>query len=655
MSFSDDLERYSAIAQVVWGVLLLRLSENKKKAAIGSASIAAILVVLRHVLSRRRSKFISDYSQLAQEAKPAADNSSYAFDEYDVIIVGGGTTRTSGCVLASRLSEDPSLRVLLLEAGGSGRDLILTRIPLAYPLLFHTKHVFQFHTTPQESAGGHKRFWPRAKMLGGCSSINAQMAQYGSPSDFDEWATITRDDSYNWDQFGSYFRKFERYAPDARYPNVNLSLRGSQGPVQVGYFNTTSKVSDAFVDTCPKVGIPHIADFNTVTGTKGVSRNGERVTTEGAYLTSDVLARPNLKVAVYATVTKLTLEKTQGGARAVGVEFATHENGPRYRARARKEVIVSGGAIHSPQILMLSGVGPADHLKQHGIAVVHDLPGVGERLTDHPVVDIRFKDKVGLSTNFIKPAKISHLRPWKLITSVYEYVVKGKGPLASNLGESACFIRSDDPSLYPPETFPEKIEDSTSGPDGPDIEIVTTPMAYKEHTYIVLPELHTFGMHIVLLRPTSYGSLRLSSANPWDHPIMDPKYCSTQHDVDVLVRGIKTGLKIARTEPLASMLDENDKHEELDHALHLKSDTELAHIARERVETLYHPACSCRMAPLEEGGVVDSRFKVYGTTNLRVCDASVFPSIVSGHTAAACIALAEKLADVIKAEYKSSY
>ncbi|KAF7374613.1 hypothetical protein MSAN_00345900 [Mycena sanguinolenta] len=620
-----------------------------------STTIGALLLVLRHLIfakkQRKREKYIEDLSEVGSSAQGSAWETS----EYDVIVVGGGT---AGCVTAARLSEDPSIRVLLLEAGGSGSALVESRIPSGFGMLYATKHVYGFRTEPQVHAKGQKRFFPRAKLLGGCSSINAQMAQYGAPGDFDEWAALTKDESWSWKNLGRYFRKFEKYTGDAAYSAVDTSVRGSTGPVRVGYFNRVSEHSKAFVTACGQVGIPVIADFNGPNGPIGACRvmtyidpKGQRVSSETAYLTKDVLARPNLKVAIHAQVTRLIFDQVDGATRAVGVEFANSPKGLRYKARARKEVILSAGAIHSPHILMLSGVGPASELQKHGIPVVRDLPGVGANLVDHPVVDMYLRDKKNNSVKILRPKSI--FESLALMREVARYKLFGTGMLATNFGESAAFVRSDDPILFPPLDFPHKLEDSTSGPASPDLELFCTPMAYKDHGRIGF-DMHTYSLHCYLLRPTSRGVVLLTSADPWALPSVDPNYLQNPHDLEKLVRGFRLISKIARADAMEAFLDHSDTNPELDHALHLKTDDELREIVRERVETIYHPTSTCRMAPPEQNGVVDAKLRVYGIQGLRVCDASIFPWIISGHTAGGCYASGEKLADELKAEFRAA-
>ncbi|KAK0479993.1 hypothetical protein IW261DRAFT_1551124 [Armillaria novae-zelandiae] len=548
---------------------------------------------------------------------------------------------TAGCVLASRLSEDSSLSVLLLESGGSGKSLLYSVVPSAFSLLFQTEHVYQLYTEPQAFAQNKKKFWPSGKMLGGCSAINAEMAQYGVPGDFDKWVSITGDDSWSWNNFKHYFTKFETYTENADYPDVNMSNKGTKGPVRVGYFPALTKHSRAFIDACKSLGIPFSADFNTGESPTGVNRlmtyvdnKLERVTSETAYLTPGVLARPNLKVAIHAQVTKILVQKSGEEKRAYAVEFTNNRDGPVYRAKARKEVILSAGAIHSPQILMLSGIGPSEELEKFDIPVVHELQGVGGHLMDHPVIDCNLKDKTNTSPKYLKPTTLLDLI--KYVSACIQYLLWRRGPAATNLGEAAAFVRTDDASVFLDSSEP--LEDSTSSPSSPDIEIFTIAVGYQEHGMKAFSK-HTFSLHSVLLQPLSIGSIRLKSLSP---------YLESEADVKKLVRGFKLCLKISETEPLAALLDQNCEDAELDHHQRIKNDAEIEEMIRSRVETLYHPTSTCRMAPLKEGGVVDVSFRVYGIQGLRVCDASIFPSIISGHTAGATFAVAEKLSDIMK-------
>ncbi|EIW83808.1 alcohol oxidase, partial [Coniophora puteana RWD-64-598 SS2] len=548
---------------------------------------------------------------------------------------------TAGCVLAARLSEDPSLRVLLIEDGGSGKGVPESRIPSAFTKLWHSQYDYDLLTEPQENAAGRKIFWPRGE-ISDRSSINAQMAQYGAPSDFDEWARIIGDDSWSWNNFNKYFRKFEDFTPNSSYPHINASNRGKGGPVSIGYNSYTFAGSPLFVKAAMNVGIPFSGDFGLETSMKGtnmvmtyVDSHSERVSTETAYLTDKVLARPNLSVLTRHRVTKLLFERVADGTPcATGVEFvrvADGTNGKKWRVKSRKEVIVSAGAVHSPQILMLSGIGAAEHLAEHNIPLVHDLRGVGMHLTDHTVVHHRFADKKKVTFNFGEPYDVSTYA--NFFMAALRYQLFGTGPFASNVSEAVIFVRSDDQSLFPKAEWQSSIEDANSGPDSLDIELLIFPVLVNtDETFHIKRGAYGYMIVATNLRPTSRGTIRLKSSDPFDNPLMDPNYLATKHAVDVHVRTAHLTHKIAHTAPMTEMTDTDCQDRTFDHHIVALPNEDLEQFIRGRIQTLYHPSCTCRMAPLDEGGVVDKDLNVYGVKGLRVCDASVFPELISGHS-----------------------
>ncbi|KAF8556234.1 alcohol oxidase [Imleria badia] len=591
------------------------------------------------------SNLVTDYATVARNV----DGGEH--DEHDFIIVGGGT---AGCVLAARLSERPDIRVLVIEAGQSGRTLFESRAPAGFAELFRGPHDYSFYTVPQQHAANKKKFWPRARLLGGC------MAHYGAPSDYDEFASIVGDDSWSWKNFETYFRKFENYTPDPRFPHVDASLRGSHGPVTVGYHAHIWEASPLFIEASINAGVPFNPDFTTSNGTLGTNKimtyidgRHERVSAEAAYLTPDVLARPNLKVVTLARVTRIIFDSSSGTPRAVAVEFANEkQHAPRFRV-CHPSMLHSGGAVHTPQILMLSGVGPASILNKHNIPVLVDSPGVGANLLDHPMFALRLKDKLGISFNFTKPYDLTST--FKFVKALTQYKIFGTGPFSSNIGEAVAFFRTDDQKLFPPAEFNNDIEDSTSGPNAPDIELIIVPAAVDDSNLSLETGLHAYSVVTTILRPTSVGSIQLDSADPWDHPIIDPNYLATQHDLDVMIRGVRGAYKIAHTAPLTNVTDVGSTHPLLDHHFDRLSDKELGEIIRNRVETLYHPFGTCTMGKAEDpAAVLDTQLRVRGALGLRVCDASVYPKLVSGHTTAPVLAAAEKLADIIKAEYPAT-
>ncbi|KAM5537230.1 hypothetical protein V8D89_009163 [Ganoderma adspersum] len=636
------------------------LSTPKRPSILAAASVVlSTLFLVTWASYGKKSKdehsaLFGDAATSARRIRPC--EARYDFDEYDVVIVGGGT---AGCILASRLSEDPSIRVLLLEAGESSLKNPLAIIPAIGSGLFRSIHDWGVSTTPQPYANSRARYWPRAKLLGGCTTLNALVCHLGAPEDYDEWATLQKGQEgasqWAYRELHDYTLKFEAYQPHPEYPDVDATKRGSSGPMQTGLFNYTSEGTRRFIKACVNAGIRYMPDLNTPAGTMGASKvmtfitpSGRRVTTEYAYLTPAVLARPNLKVIIRAQTTRVLFETSGPAPRAVGVEFAL-PTGDKFRVRARKEVVLAAGSVHTPQLLMLSGVGPAEHLAAHNVPVVADLPGVGSHLMDHLVLDFFYLDKTKSSILALRGQTFFD----RLVRAkaYLDYKLRVKGPFLSNLAEGMAFVRSTDPALFPRSRNPkDEIIDTTSGPGAPDLEVFFTPAAYLKQNAEKLRRDHYFGLHAVLLRPTSTGTIRLKSNNPNDPPVIDPRYLSTKNDIAIFKRATRLMTRLVKTEPLASMLHPaGDDDPILDHRFEELDDAAVEAEIRRKVETIYHPTSTARMAPKEDGGVVDPFLRVHGIPNLRIVDASILPNITSGPTVAPVIVVGEKGADIIKA------
>ena len=519
--------------------------------------------------------------------------------EFDVVIVGAGS---AGCALAGRLSEDPSLRVLLLEAGGSD-DVLEVRIPAALYKLWRTRRDWNYTTEPQPRLGGRRLFWPRGKMIGGSSSVNAMIYIRGARADYDEWATLTGDPAWSYDHVLPVFRRMEDNARGAD------RFHGAGGPLRVEDLRSPHPWTRAVVESAAAAGYPRNPDFNGETQ-EGVGRyqvtqrRGRRWSAADAYL-KPALGRPNLTVRTGALTTRVLIEN----GRATGVEYL--RGGRRHTVRAAAEVVLSGGAVNSPQLLLLSGVGPAGHLREVGVDVVHDLPGVGGGLQDHPLVPVIWHVRSGKSL-FRAESPSGYL----------QWFGARRGPLTSNLAEAGLFTRSS----------PDLAE--------VDLQYHFLPVKFWRQAEVD-PDVDAFTAATVLVHVESRGTVRLRSADPTWAPAVDAGYLTDERDLEALVSGVEKAREIAVAGPIAGVLAE-----EWSPGGTVGTREDLRRSVRETLESLYHPVSSCRMGT-DDGAVVDPQLRVRGLSGLRVVDASVMPTLVRGNTNAPTIMNAERAADLI--------
>jgi choline dehydrogenase len=515
---------------------------------------------------------------------------------FDYIIIGAGS---AGCVLANRLSEDPSLQVLLLEAGNRDKKLEI-HIPAGYAKLHRSEVDWGFETEPQTNLNNRRIYLPRGKTLGGCSSTNAMAYIRGNKEDYNDWAKLG---APGWD-YNSVLPYFKKSEHNEQIAQLDARFHGQEGLLNVTYsqnFRTT--YAEAFIKACVDAGIPENQDFNGAEQ-EGAGffqfsiKNNKRCSAAAAYL-HPILNRPNLKVITGAVASEILIE-TQ-------------------TAKANKEVILSAGAFQSPQLLMLSGIGAADELKKHGIACKKDLPGVGKNLQDHlfcPVASIG-------SARGLNHA----LKPLYEFYYTLQYFLRGTGPLTIGPLEANAFTKV--------------FEDN----DRPDLQLHFAPLqaGYEAdlHNYKTLPT-NRDGYTILptLLKPRSRGHLSLRSANPADYPAIQPNFLSEEHDLKILVEGTKKALELHNSSAFSALYEST-----VIPPLPASDDLLAAHIKR-RTETVYHPVGTCKMGQ-DEMAVVNPQLQVFGIEGLRVADASVMPTVVSGNTNAACIMIGEKAADLI--------
>lgn len=534
---------------------------------------------------------------------------------FDFVIVGGGS---AGATMASRLSEDPNVSVCLLEAGGKGTNILL-RAPAGVVAVLpgHGKLFnWAFNTVPQPGLNGRRGYQPRGRALGGSSAINAMLYVRGHKSDYDGWAEGGCA-GWSWDDCLPYFKKSENNERGLD------DFHGNDGPLQVSDQKEPRPITHAFVEAAAEKQYRRREDFNDgdnegvgiyqVTQFHSKDKNGERCSAAAGYL-HPVMDRPNLTVITRARATRVLFE----GKRAVGVAY--RQGKQTKEVRANKEVILSGGAFQSPQLLQLSGVGRAQDITQHGIDMVHDLPGVGQNLQDH--LDFILAYKSGDTDNF----GIGLRGTARLTTAILKWWRKGTGMIATPFAEGAAFLKTD-PTL-----------------DRPDIQLHFVISIVDNHA----KRLHLgygYSCHVCAVRPHSRGEVFLNSADPMADPGIDPKFLSDRRDLETTIKGAKMTREILEAQPMARF-----RKKELFGVKDNMTDAEWEKHIRARADTIYHPVGTCKMG-VDDMAVVDPQLKVHGLEGLRVVDASVMPTLIGGNTNAPTIMIAEKCADMIKAEY----
>ncbi|KAF8582835.1 GMC oxidoreductase [Ramaria rubella] len=599
-----------------------------------------------------QSPFVKNPSVYATEVQEKKNPSQVRV--YDYIIVGGGP---AACVLAHRLTEDPTTSVLLIEAGKGYQGHLFSKIPLTFAKTFKTEIDWGYLTTKQEKADGRSFYWPAGKVLGGGSMVNALMYQRPCEDDIKEWVRLGAND-WEWEgDFKQYLNKAEKYTLHPSRPNTDSSHRGNAGNWQTSHPDHLP-ISGKFLDACERIGIPKIMDTSRPQGPLGASfvsafidKKGQRSSAAHAYLTPAVLKRVNLTVAVETTVTRILFSTLSGTPHATGVELTRGPGMPLYQANVRREVLCCAGAIKTPQILTLSGIGPTEDLERLGIPVVRELEAVGRNLCDHLVATVGFRAKRGTTLDPL-------VTPKGGIMPMLRWLLTGRGPFATLTGQAYAFVKSTDPTL-PFDKDPSdhaKVMDVSAGNASPDIEYIIAPVSFKAHEYVQGPATYTCTIGTILLRPQSAGTLTLKSANIWDGADINPNYFTAENDMVTLVRGVRLSLRMARSPPLAEQLllkddaeDSNDLYFPGDANPDTISDEVLRRYISSTAETLYHPMCTARIGRSPTDSVVNHELRVHGVSNLRIIDASVFPAPFPGHPCATIIALGEKVADMLKA------
>lgn len=531
--------------------------------------------------------------------------------EFDYIVIGGGS---AGSVLARRLSDDGTTSVCLIEAGPSDNH-ILCRVPLGAAAFMPVKwRNWGFETEPQPGLSGRRGYQPRGRMLGGSSGINAMIYTRGHGSDYDDWAQ--QHGAAGW-SFAGVLPYFKRAEGNARF-GAEDPLHGGDGPLQVGDLVSPHRINETFLSACDTLQLPRNADFNGpsqdgVGYFQVTQKNGERWSAARAYLTPEVRARHNLRIETDTRVLRILF----AGRRAAGV--ACRQKGREIALRAKAGVVLAAGAFQSPQLLMLSGIGPGEELARHGLPVLRDLPGVGQNLQDH--VDFILLYKVDDPT---LPG-VSLRGGAHLLREIGRWRRERRGMLTTNFAESGAFLRSD-PSQ-----------------PRPDLQLHFVNALVDDHarkTHLG----HGYSLHTCVLRPKSRGSVGLKGADPQLAPRIDPQFFSHPDDIELLLKGVKLARRIMEAPPFQAL-----SPREL-YTAGITDDAGLLEQIRRRADTIYHPVGTCRMGAADDAqAVVDPQLRLRGMEGLWVADASVMPSQIGGNTNAPTIMIAEKAADLIRA------
>jgi choline dehydrogenase-like flavoprotein len=528
-------------------------------------------------------------------------------DGYDYVIVGGGS---AGCVLAARLSEDPSASVCLIEAGGRDTNPLI-HMPVGFAKMTTGPLTWGLVTAPQRHANNREIPYAQARVLGGGSSINAEIFTRGHPSDYDRWETEGAD-GWSFKDVRKYFLRSEGNAI------LSGEWHGTDGPLGVSNLPSPNPTSLAFVQSCQEIGMPYNPDFNGAlqegTGIYQTTIRGNRRCSAAVGYLKPVLGRKNLTVITGAMVLRVVFQ----GTRATGVEYAL--TGAVQVARATSEVVVTSGAIGSPKLMLLSGIGPAAHLRQHGISVVQDLPGVGQNLTDHFGIDIVAELKGHESLD-------RYNKPLWAAWAGAQYFLFNSGPVTSNVVEGGAFWYSNGPGSEPK----------------PDLQFHFLCGAGAEAGVPSVPKGSSgITLNSYTLRPKSRGSVTLRSADPRDTPIVDPNFLAEPDDLRCSVEGVKISREIFSAPSLQKYIktirfpDDN-----------VRTQAEFEAFARQYGRTSYHPVSTCRMGK-DEMAVLDPSLRVRGMDGLRICDSSAMPSLIGSNTNAPSIMIGERAADLIR-------